>query len=532
METHLAPSTPRAGERPGREPANGVAPGAPSTLRSLTRVRTAILASRRLAGAVALAIGAGAGLVSGFLLPRGPVTTEQGLAVIATSLLAGLAAGALTDTRWALVLAPLGYVVGSELARLGVAGATFGPVRLDAAYGIVAVVVGRGVHLLVALVPLAAGIGIGLALARPRQARSWFAAGVLAAATAGLAVLVAVPGSAPPVLGPDGEPVAGSIAELSTVRLGGLDQAISVRAADPDSPVLLYLSGGPGQSDIAFARALLEPLTADFVVVVWDQRGTGKSYPVLEPTASLTLDRLVGDTIELAEHLRERFAEDRIYLLGESWGSTLGVLAVQQRPDLFHAYIGSGQMVSQRVTDQIIWRDLLAHARATGDEALHDEVLALGEPPYRDSPWSNSVILGYYPLLETPYTPPAAYISRGEASGVGMFGLGGREYGFLENANVLRGLLDMFSLVYPQLQEIDFRVDVSSLDVPVYVLDGEHELRGRRELAHEWFEGLSAPHKQLVTYPDAGHAVAFEQLEAVHRLLVDEIVPATYPAGQ
>lgn len=293
--------------------------------------------------------------------------------------------------------------------------------------------------------------------------------------------------------------------------------------------MLLYLSGGPGQSDIAFARALLEPLTADFVVVVWDQRGSGTSYPALEPTSTFTLDGAVSDTIELVEHLRARFDEQKVYLLGESWGSTLGVLAVQRRPDLFHAYIGSGQMVSQQVTDQIIWRDLLRYAEGAGNWALYDEVLSMGEPPYADSPWSNSRVMGYYPLLETPYTPPAAYIERGAASGIGMFGVGGREYSFIENANLLRGLLDMFSLMYPQLQGVDFRTDVPRLEVPVYVLDGEHEIRGRRELAHEWFAALEVPAKHLVSYPDAGHAVAFEQLDAVHRLLVEEIVPATYP---
>ena len=112
---------------------------------------------------------------------------------------------------------------------------------------------------------------------------------------------------------------------------------------------------------------LLEPLTADFVVAVWDQRGSGKSYGALDPTSSLTLQQAVADTVELSEYLRTRFGEQKIYLLGESWGTTLGVLAVQDRPDLFHAYIGSGQMVSQRETDRIIWRDLLAYAdrRAT-----------------------------------------------------------------------------------------------------------------------------------------------------------------------
>ena len=294
---------------------------------------------------------------------------------------------------------------------------------------------------------------------------------------------------------------------------------------------MLYLSGGPGQSDIAYARALLEPLTADFVVVVWDQRGSGKSYAALDPTTTYTLEALVANTIELTEYLGDRFTEEKIYLLGESWGSTLGVLAVQQRPDLFHAYIGSGQMVSQRETDRIIWRDLLAYANRIGDGQLFDQILSLGEPPYRDAPWANSLVMGYYPLLETAYTPPAAYVERGEASGVGQFGLLGSEYSFIENANLIRGLVDMFSLMYPQLQEIDFRTDVPALDVPVYVLDGANELRGRRELAHEWFAQLTAPHKELITYADAGHAVAFEQADAFRQLMVEQIVPATYGAS-
>ena len=495
---------------------------------SLRRALAAIHASRLLGAAVVVGIGAGAALISSLPMPRGPVTAPQGLAVIATSVLGGLASGSLLRSRWALVLAPVGYVAAYELARTGIAGAAFGPVRLDTPYGLVALVAGRGVHGLLAILPMVAGAWVALALRRPRRRRDAVPAVLLAGATVALGIAVAIPGSVPPVVGPDGAPVAGAIAERSSVMLGGRAQTISVRAASADKPVLLYLSGGPGQSDIAFARALLEPLTADFVVVVWDQRGSGTSYPALEPASSFTLDRAVGDTIELVDHLRARFDESKVYLLGESWGSTLGVLAVQRRPDLFHAYIGSGQMVSQRVTDQIIWRDLLTYAEGAGDWALYDEVLTMGEPPYADSPWANSRVMGLYPLLETPYTPPVAYQQRGAASGVGMFGVGGQEYSFIENANLLRGLLDMFSLMYPQLQGIDFRTDVPSLDVPVYVLDGEHEIRGRRELAHEWFAALDAPVKQLVTYPDAGHAVAFEQLDAVHRLLVEEIVPATY----
>ena len=499
-----------------------------------------IRGSRWIAGAVAVGLGSLCAIISSVPLPRGPVTDGQALVVMAVSLVIGFAAGYVMRSRWALLLAPLAYIAAYELARVGIRGATLEVIRFDSVYGIAAFATGRGVHGLLALLPMVVGGSIGIRFAgrgRRDRSRRWRVArllptAVLSLAVIGLAVLVARPGSTPPVLGADGQPVPGGIAELTTVKLGGHDQSISIRAADQDKPVLLYLSGGPGQSDIAFARALLEPLTADLVVVVWDQRGSGKSYGALDPSATFTLDGLVADTIELTEYLRDRFGEEKIYLLGESWGSTLGVLAVQERPELFHAYIGSGQMVSQRETDRIIWRDLLAFADRTGDGQLYDQILTLGEPPYRDTPWANSLVMGYYPLLETAYTPPAAYLERGEAAGIGQFGLFGSEYSFIDNANLIRGLIDMFSLMYPQLQQVDFRTDVKALEVPVYVLDGANELRGRRELAHEWFAQLAAPHKELITYADAGHAVAFEQVDAFRHLMVEAILPATYEGGE
>ena len=273
----------------------------------------AVRANRLVGAAVVFGLGVATAGVSSVAMPRGPVTALEGLAAIASSLGVGLVAGFVMRSRWAMILTPLGYAVGYELARIGIAGAAFGPVRLDTAYGIVALLAGRGVHGLVAFVPMLAGVSLGLALARPapRRARSFVPGSVLAVAAAALAVLVAVPGSTPPVTTADGAPVPGGIAELTTVTLGGHEQSISIRAANPENPVLVYLSGGPGQSDIAFARALLEPLTQDFVVVVWDQRGSGKSYPALEPTATFTLDQAVSDTIDLVDHLRDRFDEER-----------------------------------------------------------------------------------------------------------------------------------------------------------------------------------------------------------------------------
>lgn len=100
----------------------------------------------------------------------------------------------------------------------------------------------------------------------------------------------------------------------------------------------------------------------------------------------------------------------------------------------------------------------------------------------------------------------------------------------MDKVNVLRGLIDVFALMYPQLQEIDFRRDVPRLEVPVYLMDGQAELRGRRQLALEWFEALDAPIKRIYSFEDAAHAVAFEQFEALEQLLLGTVLPETYPA--
>jgi pimeloyl-ACP methyl ester carboxylesterase len=242
----------------------------------------------------------------------------------------------------------------------------------------------------------------------------------------------------------------------------------------------------------------------------------------------MTLDRAVADVVELTDYLRHRFGEQKIYLMGESWGTILGVLAVQARPDLFHAWIGSGQMVDVVETDQRIYRDLVAYAERSGDTDMATKLAAMGEPPYRDIPWSNSNVLGWYDYLYKAYTPSAGYMARGEAAGLDPFGVIGSEYNFIEKMNVLRGLIDTFSLMYPQLYALDLRERAPRLEVPVWVLDGAAELEGRRSLALDWFEMLEAPSKELVTYEGAAHSVAFEQADDVQRLLTEVIVPATY----
>ncbi len=487
--------------------------------------------------ALALGSAALAGILLARTMPYGPTTTSQLLITMTASLIAGLLGGTLLQSRWAFLVIPVAFVVAVEIARPDVLGPTSGAVRLDNTYGVLALIVGRGFNAVVTLLPLLAGVGLALLFSGYLSSTAGQGQALvervlvtlLVLLVAGLAVWALIPASTPPVADADGTPIDGSIATLETVRLGGHDQAIMIRGRNEDLPVLLYLSGGPGQSDLPYSRVLFDDVAQEFVVVSWDQRGTGKSYAALDPADALTLEQAVADTIELTEHLRNRFDEDKIYLLGESWGTTLGTLAVQQRPDLYHAWIGSGQMVSQRETDRRLYHDVLNLADQQGDAALRAQMEAFGEPPYADVPYPNAVVMGQYEQLYKPYTPPQDYIAKGTAANLGPWGILGQEYNLVEKVNVLRGLIDMFTVMYPQLQEIDFRQDVTRLEVPVYILDGAAELDARRDLTLEWYDQLEAPIKQLFTFENAGHSVAFEQSTAFNEILRDTILPETYP---
>ena len=408
-----------------------------------------------------------------------------------------------------MLVTPAVFVVVFELARLGVDGPTVDGIHLDSTYGVIAFVLGRLVHGVFVLAPMILGTvyGVWLAARLGRDASAtmgavgWTLTGLVTLALVVVAVFVARPATTHPIVGPDGEPLAGSIAELIAVPIGGHNQAMMVRGRSIENPVLLYLAGGPGGTDLGAMRADVA-LERDFVVVTWEQRGAGKSYSSLDSVETLTLEQMVADTIEVTNYLRDRFDEDKIYLVGNSWGTILGVLTVQRHPELFHAYVGTGQMASPRETDIMFYEDTLAWAERTGNDALAATLHQNGPPPYDN-------LLDYEPALshEHDWNPyPELDTSKEMPSNLFV-----PENTLMDRVNGMRAFLDTFSVLYPQLQDIDFRSDVPSLDVPVYMVIGKHEARGRAVLANEWFEMLEAPSKEMIIFEHSGHRPLFEE---------------------
>ncbi len=402
-------------------------------------------------------------------------------------------------------------------------------------YGVFALVVGRVFHALISLAPIAFGALLGAGLARhfrraaehPGPTRRWplvvrrTVAVVAALGLAGFTIMLARPASTDAIVDADGNTIAGSIAELANVDVDGHDLHLMIRGHSTANPVLLFLAGGPGGSEMGAMRKHLPELEEHFTVATWDQRGTGKSYDELDPTSTYTLDTAIADTIAVTDHLRERFAQDRIYVLGQSWGSTLGVLAIQARPELFEAFIGTGQMVSQLATDTIFYDDTLAWARATGDAGLVDELTTIGPPPY-DRMLDYETALSYehevYPYDHTPN-------SEGEGGFSENFLVS--EYALIDQVHLLGAFMDTFSVLYPQLQDIDFRETATEFEIPMFFVQGAHEADGRAEVFADWYPMVNAPTKDVTVLDTSGHRPLWEQPDEFVDYMVDKVLADT-----
>jgi proline iminopeptidase len=471
------------------------------------------------------------GLACGWWMPRGPLTTGQVLISMAVSFMVGALAGWVTRSRWAMLVAPVVFAIAFELARMGTDGPTVDGPHFST-YGILALVVGRGFHGLVSLAPMALGAAWAAGAARrfaPAAAGStaktsgWgyarrSTAVVATVAMIGLAALIARPATTDAIVDADGNRLAGSVAELTTVDINGNDLALLIRGHSIENPVLLYLAGGPGGSELGAMRRHLPELEEHFTVVTFDQRGAGKSYRALDPTSTLTLESSVDDAIAVTNYLRDRFETDEIYMVGQSWGSILGVLAVQDQPDLFTAFIGVGQMVSPVETDRIFYADTLAWARQTDNTGLVGDLEAIGPPPYDD-------MLNYETALSHEHEVyPYDHTANSEGEGGFSENLFVEEYTLTDQIHALGAFMDTFQVLYPQIQDIDFRATATDFQIPVFFVQGAHEADGRAEPFDEWYPTITAPFKETVDFDTSGHRPLFEQPDEFVAYMVDTVL--------
>ncbi|WFU75912.1 alpha/beta hydrolase [Bradyrhizobium sp. CB2312] len=315
------------------------------------------------------------------------------------------------------------------------------------------------------------------------------------------------------------------VQEGAYVDIGGIKQWIQIRGEDRDNPLLLFVHGGPGGSTLPISSGW-RPWEKHFTVVQWDQRGAGRTYgaageDALAPT--MTLERMTQDGIELVEYLRNHLHKDKIVLVGHSWGSFLGIHIVKQRPDLFYAYVGSGQLVG-RVTFEKSFELAITHLQELAQSASNSEALAELAPIVarpRITPqnrlvadkWSKSLGL---PSIESfqlagPVPPPFM-----------------PDFSLLDWYNWRKGMA--FSAKYLRGREGPvFKRDVASLGlafpIPVVFIEGDADYNTPSGPAEQLFNQIIAPHKEFVRVRGGGHFIPFDRPDEFLAELVAYVRP-------
>ena len=288
------------------------------------------------------------------------------------------------------------------------------------------------------------------------------------------------------------------------VLINGIHQYLFHSKTTDEKPVLLFLHGGPGSSASLFAHAFQEKWEELFTVVHWDQRGTGKTL-TKNPASYPTLDVLLQDVLEIVHYLKNKYHQQKIVILGHSWGSVLGSLFIQGHPEEVAYYIGVAQVINERISERLSYvkvKEVIAQANNQSDLK---KLEALGDYPgeHLDTQWVKKALQlrklqGKYHLTIKPNASPLKIL------------LSSPLFQFSDLSALIKGNKANKELMN-FLGRFDLDAESAEYNVPLYYIGGEQDWQTPVALTQDYIQRITAPQKQIFIIPNAGHMTMVDQ---------------------
>lgn len=318
------------------------------------------------------------------------------------------------------------------------------------------------------------------------------------------------------------------IETLEQVQIGGIGQWIEVRGESTKNPVLLFIHGGPGSAFMPVAREFQQPWEKYFTVVQWDQRGSGKTYrsndrDAVRPTMKIA--RMHADTLEMVNYLRKRFGQDKIFVLGHSWGSILGLRLAHDHPELLYAYIGVGQAVDSYANEAALYRESLAEAQRTNNQKALKELASIAPYPSPNitfqqirtmRQWSGTLI-GPQGTDESWMSEKAILVAP--------------EYSLMDDMGWFRGILFSVDTLLPDLEKVNFADLGYDYHGPIFLLEGKHDPYTPSSVARDFYDKINDLDKHWVWFENSGHFPFSEERQKFLDVLVQQIRPLATAAA-
>lgn len=298
------------------------------------------------------------------------------------------------------------------------------------------------------------------------------------------------------------------IDEQSQMDLNGVPQFVSIRAEKENAPLLVYLHGGPGDAALPLVMKYNQMLEQQFTVVVWEQRGAGKSYYKFD--GPVTIDLFLQDLHTLVEHLLSRFHQNSLYLLGHSWGSILGLRFVQSYPALVRTYIGCGQVVNMRKSSREAYDFALAHADPKSLNRLRQI-----DCTYQADGWLDDLLF----VTKQVVKHKGSLYGRSSYLDLVLPFLFSPYYSLPDLIRRQKGSLQAIQSLWQEVMQTDFEAQ-TKYGAPILLIEGRYDSHVSSALAKAYFDRIETE-KQFYWFEHSCHFPQWSESERFNRLLCD-----------
>ena len=324
----------------------------------------------------------------------------------------------------------------------------------------------------------------------------------------------------------DGDVLKGSVSEITRVKINGIKQGMIIKGKSDQNPVLLFLHGGPGNPEYVLAKNQVTELEEAFTVCWWEQRGSGMSYTSAAVSKNVTLEEMISDTVEVTNYLRKRFDQDKIYIMGHSWGSFLGINVAVKYPEFYTAYLGIGQVTNLKASEKLSYDYMVKTLRARGDEK---DLKRLTAYDIDDLINTERNIPEKYLMLRSQilgklgnglyHKPPSQF------KDVLLPFLQASEYRLADKYGYLMGSLYALSApISKDLAQMNLMVEIPEITIPVYFFHGKYDRQVSYELSKDYFDMLTAPEKHFYNFDHSAHSPFIEEPERFMKIIREDIL--------
>ena len=316
------------------------------------------------------------------------------------------------------------------------------------------------------------------------------------------------------------------IDSLEPVRIGGIDQWIEVRGQNVNNPILLFIHGGPGIAFIPMASSFQGSWEKHFTVVQWDQRGAGKTYAsnnleVLRRTMNVA--QMEQDTVDVVNYLRNRFKQQRIFVVGHSWGSILGLWLAHEHPEFIYAFVGTGQAVSFDQNERTGYQDTLQAARSRNNEQAVKELESIAPYPPPIPAFSKTGVLRNWE--SALLGPPPSEANFTNTKRILTTLVSAPEYSLGDDLGWIRGQTLSLQTMFPQMMTLDLTKLGYDFRAPIFFFEGRHDPYCPPSLIWDYSQTIKAPQKTFVWFDNSGHFPFFEEQQKFSDELIQRVLP-------